>query len=129
VRKVDEVSYQPHGDPYRIYREQQVTGLSTGRLILLAYETALRACRRGQRGLLTSVLYELMAGLDLRQGEVAAGLLLLYEYTLRLVREGRLEQARGTLQELRDTWETALRAEEARSSAVREPTRPAAPAF
>jgi flagellar secretion chaperone FliS len=110
------VSYQPHGDPYRIYREQQVTGLGTGRLVLLAYETALRACRRGQRGLLTKVLHELIAGLDLEQGEVAAGLLLLYEYSLRLAREGRIEEVGGILQELRDTWEAAVRIEERASS-------------
>jgi flagellin-specific chaperone FliS len=101
-----------YGDPYRIYREQQVSTLSTGRLVLLALETALRACRKRQRGLLRRVLEELMAGLDLDQGEVAAGLLRLYEYMLRLSREGRLEEVQAMLQEVRDTWETALRAEE-----------------
>ena len=109
----------PHGDPYRIYREQQVTGLGTGRLVLLALETALRACARGQRGLLTAVLTELMAGLDLTQGDIAAGLLSLYGYMIRQVREGRLDEVRGLLQELRDSWEAALRAEETQGSTQR----------
>jgi len=106
------VSLTPHGNPYRIYREQQVTGLGTGRLVLLALETALRACAQGRRGLLTSVLTELMAGLDLDSGEIAAGLLSLYGYMLRRVREGELAEVQGMLQELRDAWEQAVRAEE-----------------
>ena len=110
------MSYRSHGDPYRIYREQQVGALGTGRLVLLGLETALRACRTGQRGLLSRVLEELMAGLDLDQGEVAAGLLRLYEYMLRQTREGRVEEVQGILQELRDTWEAAVRVEEARAA-------------
>ena len=101
-------------DPYRIYREQQVSALSTGRLVLLALETALRACRTGQRGLLTRVLHELMAGLDLDQGEIATGLLRLYVYALQQARAGELAEVTGILQQLRDTWEAAVLAEEAR---------------
>jgi flagellin-specific chaperone FliS len=113
------VSYGPQGDAYRIYREQQVANLSTGRLVLLALETALRACRKGQRGLLIRVLEELMAGLDLDQGEVAIGLLRLYEYSLRMVREGQLGQAESILQELRHTWEAAVKAEEKKAANLR----------
>ena len=113
------MSYPPRGNPYRIYREQQVTELGTGRLVLLALETALRACRTNQRGLLARVLEELMAGLDLQQGEVAIGLLRLYEYMYRQGREGHLAEVQRMLGELRDTWETAVRAEEART--VRRP--------
>jgi flagellin-specific chaperone FliS len=108
------LTYSAHGDPYRIYREQQVSALGTGRLVLLALETALRACRTGQRGLLARVLDELMAGLDLEQGEVATGLLRLYEYALRQSRAGRMEEVLSILQQLRDTWEAAVQAEEAR---------------
>lgn len=104
----------PHfGDPYRTYREQQVSSLSTGRLVLLAYETALKACRRGQRGLLVRVLEELLSAIDLEQGgEVAAGLLRMYEYCHRLVREGRLGEVEAIVCELRDVWEKAVLADE-----------------
>ena len=108
----------PGGNPYWIYREQQLANQSPGRLVLLAYDTALRACRTGQRGLLNRVLHELIAGLDLEQWEIAAGLLRLYEYVLRQVRAGEIEEARGILQDLRDTWETAVRAEEAKAAAA-----------
>ncbi len=109
------MNHHPGANPYRIYREQQVTSLSTGRLVLLAYDTALRACRTGRRGLLTQVLHELIAGLDLDQGEIASGLLSLYEFALRQAREGRLEEVGVLLQDLRETWERAVRAEEART--------------
>ena len=118
------MNQRPFGDPYRTYREQQVNSLSTGRLVLLAYETALRACRRGQRGLLVKVLDELLAGIDLEQGgDIAAGLLRLYEYCHRLVREGRIEETEGILRDLRDTWEQAVLAEEAKGSSARPETR------
>lgn len=109
------MSHPVYGDPYRTYREQQVNSLSTGRLILLAYDTALKACRKGQRGLLVRVLEELLSAIDLEQGgEVAAGLLRMYEYCHRLVREGRIGEVEAILRELRDVWEKAVLADEAR---------------
>ncbi len=112
---------QPYGDPRRIYREHQVSVLGTGRLTLLVLETALGACRRRQRGLLTRALRELAKGLDLGTGEIAVQLLGLYRYMLREVREGRMAGIEGMLGDLRDTWEIALRREGAREGS------PAAP--
>ena len=111
------MSYPPGHNPYRIYREQQLSNQSPGRLVLLAYDTALRACRTGKRGLLTRVLHELIAGLDLDQGEVAAGLLLLYEYALSELRAGNLDEVRGILEGLREAWAQALRVEESKATA------------
>ena len=110
------MSYAPDRDPYRSYREQQVNALGTGRLVLLALETALRACRTGRRGLLARVLTELMAGLDLEQGEIASGLFRLYEYCLWQSREGRVDEVQRVLAGLRDAWEQAVRAEESRGA-------------
>jgi flagellin-specific chaperone FliS len=97
-----------------------VANESPGRLALLVYDTALRACRKGQRGLLMRVLHELIAGLDLDQGEIAVGLLRLYEYALWQLREGNVEEVRQILQELRDTWAKSLREEEERAAARRD---------
>jgi flagellin-specific chaperone FliS len=113
------VTWQANADPRRLYRAQQVANDSPGRLALLVYDTALRACHRGQRGLLMRVLHELIAGLDLEQGEIAVGLLRLYEYALWQLREGNVEEVRVVLQELRDTWAKGLEEEETRVAARR----------
>jgi flagellar protein FliS len=113
------VTWQTSADPRRLYRAQQVANESPGRLVLLVYDTALRACRRGQRGLLMRVLHELIAGLDLEQGEVAVGLLRLYEYALWQLREGNIEEVRLVLQGLREAWAKGLDEEEGRAAARR----------
>lgn len=113
------MTWQTGTDPHRIYRAQQVANESPGRLALLVYDTALRACRRGQRGLLTRVLHELIAGLDLEQGEVAVGLLRLYEYALWQLREGNIDEVRRILEGLREAWATGLEQEEGRAAARR----------
>ena len=64
-------------------------------------------------------LHELIAGLDLEQGEIAAGLLRLYEYALWQLREGNLEEVRQILQGLRETWAKSLDEEEGRMAARR----------
>ena len=113
------MTWQTSTDPRRIYRAQQVSNESPGRLVLLVYDTALRACRRGQRGLLTRVLHELIAGLDLEQGEIAVGLLRLYEYALWQLREGNIEEVHQVLQGLRGAWAKGLDEEEERAAARR----------
>jgi flagellin-specific chaperone FliS len=95
-------------DPCRLYREQELSLAAPERLILLAYDTALHACRSGRRGLLIRCLEELLGGLDLDQGEVAARFLRLYEYLLHEAREGRLTEVEPFLRELRDTWWAAV---------------------
>jgi flagellar protein FliS len=113
------VTWQPSADPHRVYRAQQVANESPERLVLLVYDTALRACRLGQRGLLMRVLHELIAGLDLDQGEIAVGLLRLYEYALWQLREGNIEEVRLVLQDLRETWAKSLSEEEGLAAARR----------
>lgn len=113
------MTWQTTADPRQIYRAQQVANEGPGRLVLLVYDTALRACRRGQRGLLMRVLHELIAGLDLEQGEIAGGLLRLYEYALWQLREGNIEEVRLVLQGLREAWAKGLEEEEGRAAARR----------
>jgi flagellar secretion chaperone FliS len=113
------VTWQPSPDPRRAYRAQQIASGSPGRLVLLVYDTALRACRNGRRGLLVRALHELISCLDLEQGEIAVGLLRLYEYALWQAREGNLEEVHQVLQGLRETWARSLEIEEARAAARR----------
>ena len=91
------------------YRRQQVLGASPAQLLLMTYEQALAGCRRQDRHLARRAVEELIAGLDLTQ-EGAGGLLVLYEWVLRLLREGAFADAEQILEELHATWATAVEA-------------------
>jgi flagellin-specific chaperone FliS len=101
----------------RAYRRQQVEAASPGQLVLIALEQGVAACRRGLRGRAQRVVEELIGGLDFEVEEVAAGMLALYDWALRLLREGRCDEAGAVLEDLRAAWATALiQDEEARHS-------------
>jgi flagellin-specific chaperone FliS len=91
----------------RAYRQQQIEGASPGKLLLLTYEQALAGCRRKDRFLARRAVEELVGSLDLEQ-EGAGGLLVLYEWLLRLLREGEFAQAEQILEELHAAWSGAL---------------------
>jgi flagellin-specific chaperone FliS len=93
------------------YRRQQVEAASPGQLVLMALEQGVAACRRGLRGRAQRVVQELIAALDFEQAEPAGGMLALYDWTLRLLREGRTAEAQRVLDELRGAWAQALRAQ------------------
>jgi flagellin-specific chaperone FliS len=95
------------------YRRQQVEAASPGQLVLIALEQGVAACRRGMRGRAQRAVEELIRALDFEQAEIAGGLLGLYDWVLRLLREGRSAEAAEILEELRRTWAEALRREEA----------------
>ncbi|MEZ4654648.1 MAG: flagellar export chaperone FliS [Candidatus Eisenbacteria bacterium] len=90
------------------YRQQEHAHMTSERLLLLTYATAIHACREKKRGLLVHSLEELLHGLDLDQGELAQGLLRMYEYLLYAAREGRLEEVETHLRELKTAWEQVL---------------------
>lgn len=94
------------------YRRQQVEAASPGQLVLIALEQSVAACRRGLRGRAQRIVLELIAALDFEQAETAGGMLSLYDWALRLLREGRTAEAERLLDELRGAWAQALRAPE-----------------
>lgn len=89
------------------YRRQQIAGASPARLLLLTYEQALAGCRRRDRFLARRAVEELIASLDFEH-QGAGGLLVLYEWVLRLLREGQFPQAEQILEELHTAWCGAL---------------------
>jgi len=102
---------QAHPFQMHAYRRQQVEGATPGRLVLIVLEQAVAACRRGLRGRAQRAVVELIGALDfVRAEETAAGMLGLYDWTLRLLREGRCREAGDVLEELRATWAEALAA-------------------
>ena len=94
------------------YRRQQLEAMTPGQLVLVVYEQAILACRKGNRRRLRQAVEQLIWGLDFEQGEVADGLLLLYDWVLRQSREGDFAEAEKTLRQLRDTWKEALKIEQ-----------------
>lgn len=102
------------------YRRQLVEAASPGQLVLMALEQAVAACRRGMRGRAQRIVEELIQGLDFQYPDVAGGMLALYDWILRLLREGRVREAAALLDELRATWAQALQAQ---AQQVQEPGR------
>lgn len=92
----------------RLYREHTVAVLGPGELTLKVTDIALGAARSGRRGLLMRAIRELIGGLDLESGPVAGQLLVLYEYLVRLARDGKLDEAEAILAELSETWRLAM---------------------
>lgn len=82
--------------------------MSTEQLVLVAYRVGLRALRKKDRRLATRVFSELINGLNFEAGDIAGKLLSLYDYSLRLVREGKYEEAEAILSELHDTWQQVV---------------------
>lgn len=90
------------------YREQELQAMSTEQLVLVAYRVGLRALRKQDRRLATRVFSELINGLNFEAGDIAGKLLALYDYSLRLVREGKFAEAESILSELHDAWQQVV---------------------
>jgi len=92
----------------RNYMEQEIAGKSTGELLLLLYDTGLRACRQRDRRLAIGVLVELIGGVDITCGEFAEGLIRLYDYALREVRENQFGFAEKMMAELGESYRETM---------------------
>jgi len=101
--------------------EQEIAGKSLGELLLLLYDTGLRACRRRDRRLAIGVLVELIGGIDVSRGEIAEGLIRLYDYSLREVRENRFEFAGRMMAELGQAFREALATNPQAGSSIPQP--------
>lgn len=88
------------------YRRQQLESLRPEQLVLVALEQGIRACRCGDRRKARRVVQTLINGLDFDY-EVAGNLLMLYDWTFRLLREGRFTEAEQILTEVHATWARA----------------------
>jgi flagellar protein FliS len=107
------------------YRQNQVETADPAKLLLMLFDGGRRFLRQAEAALekkdleqvnhylgrAQGVIAELMASLDLEQGEVAANLFRLYEYMHYRLVEANLKKTKKPLQEvdamlatLRDTW-------------------------
>lgn len=116
-------------NPYQKYQQNQVGTASPGSLLIMLFNGALRFVALAREGTaerdiqkannyivrVQDIVFELIASLDLEQGELAENLYLLYDYlNSRLIEanikkdEKILLEVEDLLREMRDTWQEVV---------------------
>jgi flagellin-specific chaperone FliS len=95
--------------PYRDqqYRQQEIMGASPIRLVIMAYDMAIRACDKKDFQTATKAISALRDALDFDYPDTSIGLFRLYQWCLECLRQGDFSGAAATLKELREAWSTA----------------------
>ena len=86
------------------YRNQDVMGASPVRLVIMAYDLAIRACEGQEFEKATRAISVLRDALNFDYPEVSTGLFRLYQWCLDCIRNGDYQSAINVLRELRDAW-------------------------
>ena len=86
------------------YRNQDVMGASPIRLVVMAYDLAIRACEVKDFEKATKAISVLRDALNFDYPEVSVGLFRLYQWCLDSLRKGDYEATSQILVELRDAW-------------------------
>lgn len=115
-------------NPYQTYRNNAILTAAKEDLTLMLYDGALKFCNQSIKALedkdfetahrlnmrVQEIIQEFQISLD-DQYEVAGGLALVYDYLLHRLIDGNIqkdkeimEEVRGILKELRDTWKEAM---------------------
>lgn len=115
---------------YQAYRNVNIDTASQGKLILIAYDVAIKHCKMSLETFgdakrieertkhlfkAQDAITELMGALKLDVGEIAQNLYRLYDYMLRQLVESnvkddrtKVEEVLGYLENLRDAWDEAI---------------------
>ncbi len=88
------------------YRQQDVMGASPIRLVVMAYDLAIKACEQQDFIQATKTIGALRDALNFDYGDAAVGLFRLYQWCLDCVRQGDYDSALHTLKDLREAWST-----------------------
>ena len=91
------------------YRQQDVMGASPIRLVVMAYDLAIRACDVKDFAKATKAISVLRDALNFDYPEVSVGLFRLYQWCLDSLRNGDYDNAKKVLVELRDAWRESER--------------------
>lgn len=100
------------------YKQQEVISASPLRLVIMAYDLAIRSCERKDFEKAITTINALRDCLDMDYPEVAAGLFSLYQWCLECVRKGDYASATNILAELRGAWVTVEKSMNVRTSPV-----------
>lgn len=87
------------------YRQQDVMGASPMRLIVMAYDLAIRACEQKDFEKAVKTINVLRDALNFDYPEISMGLFRLYQWCLDCIRSGDYSSASKTLRELRAAWQ------------------------
>ena len=88
------------------YKKMDVENASPVRLVVMAYDLAIKACDQKDFETAAKAIMALQNALDFDYVEVAGGLLALYQWVLESLRARDFESAKHTLSELREAWAT-----------------------
>lgn len=88
----------------RRYLEEQISSLTPIQLVVKLYDIGIASCIRKDRVRLSKVLVELISALNFEHKEISVGLFKLYNYCMRLAKEGDFEAVQPILEELREAW-------------------------
>ena len=98
----------PPANALRAYQHQAIHSASPAELIDKLYGIGLTAAQNDDAARTRRVLVELAAAVDTeRGGDLAEGLIALYDYALRATSEGDLDTVADLLSGLRQTWREA----------------------
>ena len=89
------------------YRQQEIMGASPIRLVIMAYDMAIRACEKRDFQTATKAISGLRDALDFDYPDASVGLFRLYQWCLECLRQGDYPGAAATLKELREAWSIA----------------------
>jgi flagellin-specific chaperone FliS len=93
------------GEARKAYTRGRLAGAGPLDLLIMVYEVAVGACRRGDSVRAVQALAMLEGTLDFGPDEAAAtGFLRIYRYCAELVRDGQHEEAGRWLSELLEAW-------------------------
>ena len=88
------------------YRQQDVASASPIRLVVMAYDLAIRACEQEDFETGYKAVVALRNSLDVNYPEFVVGLMRLYQWVIDLMRKKDFTGAKSVLVELRDAWST-----------------------
>ena len=88
------------------YRKTDVENASPVRLVVMAYDLAIKGCDQKDFETAVKAVMALQSALDFDYAEVAGGLLALYQWIQECLRARDFEAARHTLVDLREAWAT-----------------------
>ena len=103
------MAYSAYQRVRKRYLEEEVKNASPVKLVLMIYDLVIASLKKGDTVKARAGIRELIDSLDFEKGgTLATNLLSLYEYALRKIHEGDLEEALGVIKPLRDAWEEAF---------------------